>query len=82
MQRNRLWVNFSREFTEEYFNAVKEENFSNLVCRLLREYYKNNGESVDCVYEKLNTIHELLLKISSGKIEVENKEEDEDFEIW
>lgn len=83
MPRNRIWVNFSKEYTEEYFNAVKEENFSNLVCKLLRDYYKHNGTTDDYLYNKLDEIYNLLEKLSNSGAEIKKTEESqEDFEIW
>lgn len=83
MSRNRIWVNFSKEYTEEYFNAVKEENFSNLVCKLLRDYYKDNGTTDDYLYNKLDKIYEMLENLTVDRIELKNTEEErEDFEIW
>lgn len=83
MPRNRIWVNFSKEYTEEYFNAVKEENFSNLVCKLLRDYYKHNGTTDDYLYNKLDEIYNLLEKLSNSGTEIKKTEESrEDFEIW
>lgn len=90
MPRNRIWVNFSKEYTEEYFNAVKEDNFSKLVCKLLREYYIKNKTTDDYVYDKLEEITDLLKYIINNtdniKINVTKEEEVEedvdDFEVW
>lgn len=82
MPRNRIWVNFSKEYTEEYFNAIKEENFSKLVCKLLRDYYKNNGTTSDYLYDKLDEIYSLLEKLSDRGIEVKTLDKNDDFEIW
>lgn len=88
MPRNRIWVNFSKEYTEEYFNAVKEDNFSKLVCKLLREYYIKNKTTDDYIYNKLEEISDLLKDILDNNIKIStNKEEEleesgDDFEIW
>lgn len=74
MQRTRIWVNFSKEYKEEYDKAIKESNFSGLVCRLLREYYNNNKD------DKLDEIYKMLKNIKIDNIEIEDK--DEDFIIW
>ena len=73
MQRTRIWVNFSKEFKEEYDKAIKESNFSRLVCQLLRDYYNNKEDKIDEIYK--------LLKNSNISLK-EIEEKDNGFEIW
>lgn len=87
MQRSRLWVNFSKEYADEYFNSVKEENFSNLVCNLLREYYIKENKTDDYIYNKLDRIEKILEEIKEKGIivnndNIDNNNSSEDFEIW
>ena len=85
MQRTRLWVNFSKEYSKEYEKSVKEKNFSNLVCRLLRDYY-NNYEEDDDINHKINEIYSIIKNIPINNIEINNNIEEDDynnnFSIW
>lgn len=77
--RTRIWVNFSKEYIKEYEMAIKEDNFSGLICRLLRDYYSKDER--DDIYNKIIEIYELL-KNNSISIKDTAEEEDEDFETW
>lgn len=80
MQRTRIWVNFSKEYKEEYDKCIKEDNFSKLVCKLLRQYYKNNKDLNYDLYGKIDEIYNLL---KNNSIEIENSIDDNnDFDIW
>ena len=81
MGRNRIWVNFSKEFEAEYCESLKVENFSNLVCKLLREYYGGNI-SLDNSQSKIDEIYLMLKLLIEYEIYINNiNTEYDDIEI-
>lgn len=72
-----MWINFSKEYKEEYDKLIKEDNASKLVCKLLREYY--NGKSIE--NDKISEIYNMIKNINTKDIEIEEEKED-DFIIW
>ncbi len=76
--RNRISVNFSKQYTNEYHLIMQEKNASELICQLLRKHYTGDVTNADI----FNKIDELLHKINGVKIEIEDEDLDNAIDSW
>ena len=56
-------ISFSEEYMHEYLLLQRENNASQLVCELLRDYYKHEDYNLRCVKRDLTHIKEILKDI-------------------
>ena len=56
-------ISFSEEYMHEYLLLQRENNASQLICELLRNYYKHEDYNLRCVKRDLTHIKEILKDI-------------------
>lgn len=56
-------ISFSEEYMHEYLLLQRENNASQLICELLRDYYKHEDYNLRCVKRDLTHIKEILKDI-------------------
>lgn len=76
--RNRITVNFSKQYTNEYNLIMQEKNASELICKLLRKHYTGDVTNKDI----LNRIDELFDKLNGVKVEIEDEDLDNAIDSW